>query len=115
MPITIEDILFINQRRRQRKKGCFGSGEIGHFVEDCPNKPKPKDKKEREGKDKWLTTMKMWDDSSSDETHPKSCHHRKASSSSSHTCLMAKGKIENESDSDVIDNPSYDDLANIVE
>ena len=42
VPIQIEDCLFTNQRREQRKKECYGSGKIGHFVEDCPNKPTPK-------------------------------------------------------------------------
>jgi hypothetical protein len=35
VPITIEDIMFTDQRRRQRKNGCFGCGRKGHFVEDC--------------------------------------------------------------------------------
>jgi hypothetical protein len=35
VPITIEDIMFTDQRRRQRRNGCFGYGRKGHFVENC--------------------------------------------------------------------------------
>jgi hypothetical protein len=45
VPIQIQDCIFTNQRREQRKKGCYGCGELGHFVEVCPNKPTPKTKK----------------------------------------------------------------------
>ena len=45
VPIQIEDFIFTNQRNKQRKKGCYGCGELGHFVEVCPNKPTPKTKK----------------------------------------------------------------------
>jgi hypothetical protein len=66
VPISIKDILFTNQRRRQRKKGCSSCGKKGHFVEDCPNKPTPKTKK-KACKAKALTTIKTWDDSSSED------------------------------------------------
>lgn len=66
--------MFTDQRKRQRKIECFGCGKIGHFVEDCPNKPKPKPKpkpkdkkKERRGKGQALTTIKTWDNTSSEE------------------------------------------------
>ena len=59
VPVTIEDIMFTNQRRRQRKNGCFGSKK-GHFVEDCPNKPTSKAKK-KACKVKALTTIKTWE------------------------------------------------------
>ena len=63
MPIIIEDIIFTSQRRRQRKKGCFCCSEIGNIMEDCPNKPKPKDKKKgRREKVQSHTTIKTWDD-----------------------------------------------------
>ena len=66
VPIQIEDCLFTNQRREQRKKGCYGCGKKGHFVEECPNQPKPKAKKKaRKSKGQALTTIKTWDDSSS--------------------------------------------------
>ena len=45
VPIQIQDIIFTNQRNEQRKTGCYGCGELGHFVEVCPNKPTPKTKK----------------------------------------------------------------------
>jgi hypothetical protein len=66
VPISIKDILFTNQRRRQRKKGCSSCSKKGHFVEDCPNKPTPKTKK-KACKAKALTTIKTWDDSSSED------------------------------------------------
>ena len=45
VPIQIQDFIFTNQRNEQRKKGCYGCGELGHFVEDYPNKLTPKTKK----------------------------------------------------------------------
>ena len=45
VPVQIQDFIFTNQRREQRKKVCYGCGELGHFVEVCPNKPTPKTKK----------------------------------------------------------------------
>ena len=36
--IQIQDFIFTNQRNEQRKKGCYGCGELGYFVEVCPNK-----------------------------------------------------------------------------
>jgi hypothetical protein len=88
VPISIKDILFTNQRRRQRKKGCSSCGKKGHFVEDCPNKPTPKTKK-KACKAKALTTIKTWDDSSSEDEAQHKRHDRKHSSSSSaHVCLM---------------------------
>jgi hypothetical protein len=45
VPIQVQDCIFTNQRREQRKKGCYGCGKKGHFVEVCPNKPTPKTKK----------------------------------------------------------------------
>jgi len=65
VPIQIEDCIFTNQRREQRKKGCYGCGKKGHFVKDCPNKPTLKTKKGRKAKCHALTTIKTWDDSSS--------------------------------------------------
>ena len=44
--IQIQDFIFTNQRNEQRQIGCYGCGELGHFVEVCPNKPTPKTKKE---------------------------------------------------------------------
>ena len=30
--IQIQDLIFINQRNEQRKRGCYGCGELGHFA-----------------------------------------------------------------------------------
>lgn len=49
---------------REKNKWCFGHGKKGHFVEDCPDELTTKDKKKR-CKEKSLTTIKTWDDSSS--------------------------------------------------
>ena len=56
VPIQIQDFFFTNQRNEQRKKGCYGCGELEHFVEVCPNKPTPKTKKAC--KDKALTSIR---------------------------------------------------------
>ena len=45
VPIQIQDFIFTDQRNEQRKKGCYGCGELGHFVKVCPNKTTP-DKEE---------------------------------------------------------------------
>ena len=68
VPIQIEDFIFTNQRNKQRKKGCYEYGKLGHFVEVCPNMPTPKTKrKARKAKHQALTTIKMRDDSSSED------------------------------------------------
>ena len=41
VPIQIQDLTFTNQRNEQRKRGCYGCDELGHFVEVCLNKPHP--------------------------------------------------------------------------
>jgi hypothetical protein len=103
VPIQIQDCIFTNQRREQRKRGCYGCGELGHFVEVCPNKTTPKTKK-KACKDKALTSIRSWDDSSSEEEdHHKRRGHKHSSSSSSRVCLMAQGNessSSSESDSD---------------
>ena len=68
--IQIQDIIFTNQRNEQRKRGCYGCGKLGHFVEVCPSKPTPKTKK-KTCKNKALTSIRSWDDSSSEEDHHK--------------------------------------------
>ena len=45
VPIQIQDFIFTNQRNEERKKECYGCGELRHFVEVCPNKLTPKTKK----------------------------------------------------------------------
>ena len=72
VPIQIQDFIFTNQRNEQRKRGCYGCSELGHFVEVCPNKPTPKTKK-KVCKDKALTSIRSWDDSSSEEEN----HHKR--------------------------------------
>jgi hypothetical protein len=82
-------MFFTDQRRTQRKKGYFCCGEIRQFVEDCPNKPKPKDiKKARRVRRQGLTTIKTWDDSSSEEEAHHKRNDYKSLSSSFHICLM---------------------------
>jgi hypothetical protein len=36
-----------NKEDNKRKEGCFNYGEIGYFVEECPNKPKLMENKKR--------------------------------------------------------------------
>jgi hypothetical protein len=82
VPIQIEDCLFTNQKREQRKKGCYGYGKKVHFVEDCLNKPTPKAKKKaRKAKGQALTTIKTWEDSSSEDEAQHKRHDHKHSSS----------------------------------
>ena len=117
VPIQIQDFIFTNQRNEQRKKGCYGCGELGHFVEVCPNKPTPKTKK-KACKDKALTSIRSWDDSSSEEEdHHKRRGHKHSSSSTSRVCLMARGNkksipsdSDNNSDSDDDELHSYDEI-----
>jgi hypothetical protein len=47
VPMTIEDIMFTDQRTGQRKNGCSSCVKKGHFMEDCPNIPTLKAKKAR--------------------------------------------------------------------
>ena len=112
--IQIQDLIFTNQRNEQRKRGCYGYGELGHFVEVCPNKLTPKTKK-KTCKNQALTSIKSWDDSSSEEEHHhkrRGCKH--SSSSSSRMCLMARGNkssSSSESESDSYDEmPSYEEI-----
>ena len=105
-------LIFLIDENEQRKRGCYGCGELGHFVKVCPNKPTPKTKK-KACKNQALTSIRSWDDSSSEEEpHHKRRGHKQSSSSSSHMCLMARGNessSSSESDSDD-DMPSYQKL-----
>jgi FtsZ-binding cell division protein ZapB len=111
-PIQIQDFIFTNKRNEQRKKGCYGCSELGHFMEVYPNKPTPKTKK-KACKNKALTSIRSWDDSSSEEEdHHKRRRHKHSSSSTSCVCRMARGNkkpIPSDSDSDD-ELPSYDEI-----
>jgi hypothetical protein len=92
--------------KRQRKRGCFDCEEKGHFRDNCPNMAKPI---KMRSKGKALTSVKTWDDSSSEDKPSRTCNHRSSSHSSrsSHKCLMARGKTSISSSSD--DNSNGDD------
>jgi hypothetical protein len=117
VPLQVEDLLFNIDRKKQRKRGCFACGEKGHFRDNCPTMAEPK--KER-SKGKALTSVKTWDDSSSEDEPPRTRSHRSSSRSprSSHKCLMARGKMsipsssdDSSSDDDGEGKPSVDELA----
>jgi hypothetical protein len=117
VPLQVDDLLFNIDRKKQRKIGCFACGEKGHFKDNCPTMAKPK--KERT-KGKALTSVRTWDDSSSEDEPPRTCNHR-SSSRSSHKCLMARGKMSIPSSSDYSSSddegegkPSVDELAEAV-
>ena len=83
-------------------------------MEVCPNMPTPKTKnKAIKAKHQALTTIKTWDDSSSeDEAQHKRNGLKHSSSSTSHACLMARdNKSSSSSDSDSDDElPSYEQI-----
>jgi FtsZ-binding cell division protein ZapB len=71
-------------------------------------------------KGKALTSVKTWDDSSSEDEPPRTRSHL-SSSRSSHKCLMARGKMsvpssndESSSDDEGEGKPSVDELAEVV-
>jgi hypothetical protein len=77
----------------------------------------------RWSKGKTLTSVKTWDDSSSEDEPPRTHSHRSSSRSSrsSHRCLMARGKMsipsssdDSSSDDEVEAKPSVDELAEAV-
>jgi hypothetical protein len=61
-----------------------------HFRDNCPNMAKPK---KRRSKGKTLTSVKTWDDSSSEDKPPRTRNHHSPSHSSrsSHKCLLVRG------------------------
>jgi hypothetical protein len=120
VPLQVEDLLFNIDRKKQRKRGCFACGEKGHFRDNCPNMAEPK--KER-SKGKALTSVRTWDDSSSEDELPRTRSHQSSSRSSrsSHKCLMARGNKsipsssdDSSSDDDGEGKPSVDELAEAV-
>ena len=36
IPMTIEEIEHNRQRKKERRAGCFGCGEKGHYMDSCP-------------------------------------------------------------------------------
>jgi hypothetical protein len=91
-PLQVEDLLFNIDRKKQRKRECFACGEKDHFRDRCPTMVEPKKEK---SKGKALTSVKTWDDSSSEDEPPRTRNHRSSSRSSwsSRKCLMARGKM----------------------
>jgi hypothetical protein len=115
VPLQVEDLLFNIDKKKQRKRGCFACGEKGHFRDSCPTMTEPKKKR---SKGKALTSVKTWDDSSSEDEPPRMRSHRSSSRSSwpSCKCLMPRGKISDESSSDDEGEgkPSVDELAEAI-
>jgi hypothetical protein len=119
VPLQIDDLLFNIDTKKQRKRGCFTCGEKSQFWDNCPNMAKPNN---RRSKGKALTSVKTWDDSSSEDEPPRSHGHRsssRSSCSSSHKYLMARGNssissTSDDNDSDDEDKPSIDELAHAV-
>jgi hypothetical protein len=70
VPLQVDDLLFNIDRKKQRKRGCFACGKKGHFRDNCPTMAEPK-KERRKGKA--LTSVKTWDDSSSEDEPPRPC------------------------------------------
>jgi hypothetical protein len=59
VPLQVKDLLFIIDRKKQRKRGCFACEEKGHFRDNCPNMAKPI---KGRSKGKALTSVKTWND-----------------------------------------------------
>jgi hypothetical protein len=68
VPLQVEYLLFNIDREKQRKRGCFACGEKGHFRDSCPTMDQPK---KGRSKDKALTSVKTYDDSSSEDELPR--------------------------------------------
>jgi hypothetical protein len=120
VPLQVEDLLFNIDMKKQRKRGCFTCREKGHFRDSCPTMAEPK---KGRSKGKALTSVKTWDDSSSEDEPPRTRSHRSSSRSSrsSRKCLMARGKMiipsssdESSSDDESEGKPSVDELAETV-
>jgi hypothetical protein len=120
VPLQVEDLLFNIDRKKQRKRECFACGEKGHFRDSYPTMVEPK---KGRSKGKVLTSVKTWDDSSSEHKPPRTRIHRSSSRSSwsSRKCLMARGKMsipsssdDSGSDDEGEGKPSVDELAEAV-
>ena len=117
VPLQVEDLLFNIDRKRQRKRGCFACREKGHFRYICPNMDKPT---KGRSKGKTPTSVKTWDDCSSEDEPPRTCSHR-SSPRASRKCLLARGKMsipsssdDSSSDDEGEGKPSLDELAEAV-
>jgi hypothetical protein len=121
VPLQVEDILLtLKGKSKEREDASHACGEKDHFRDSCPTIVEPK--KER-SKGKVLTSVKTWDDSSSEDEPPRMRSHRSSSrsSQSSHKCLMARGKMSipssNDESSSVDEGegkPSVDELVKAV-
>jgi hypothetical protein len=72
VPLQVEDLLFNIDRKKQRKRGCFACGEKGHFRDNYPNMAQST---KGWSKDKALTSVKTWDDSSSEDEPLRTHNH----------------------------------------
>ena len=43
---------YINGKRRNKKRFCYGCGQTSHFIADCPNEKKHKHDKDEDKKNK---------------------------------------------------------------
>jgi hypothetical protein len=117
VPLQVDDLLFNIDMKKQRKRGCFACREKGHFRDSCPNMVEPT---KGRSKDKALTSVKTWDDSSSEDEPPRTRSHR-SSSCSSRKCLTTIGKMsipsssdDSSSDDEGEGKPSLDALTEVV-
>jgi hypothetical protein len=110
--LQVEDLLINIDKKKQIKRGCFACGEKGHFRDNCPNMVEPK----KRSKGKVLTSVKNWDDSSSEDDPPRTHNHHSSSRSSrsSHKSHMAIGKSSIPSSSDGEGKPSLDELMHTI-
>jgi hypothetical protein len=99
VPLQVKDLLFNIDRKKERRRGCFACEEKGHFWDSCQNMAEPT---KGRSNGKVLTSVKTWDDSSSEDEPPRMHSHRSSSRSSrsSRKCLMARGKMSIPSSSD---------------
>jgi hypothetical protein len=116
VPLQVKDLLFNIDRKKQRKRGCYACGEKDHFRDNCSDMAEPT---KRRSKGKELTSVKTWDDSSSEDEPPRTRSHRSSSRSSrsSHKCLTTRGKTSIPSSSDECDDegkPSLDELVHAI-
>ena len=72
VPLQVEDLLFNIDKKKQRKRGCFACGKKGHFRDRCPNMAEPT---KGRSKGNVLTSVKTWDDSSTEDEPPRTYIH----------------------------------------